>query len=353
MENNELQHWGIKGQKWGLRRFQNPDGSLTAAGKKRYADDDEDYTKRAVRGHAGPGVYLTKKRQLAGDERDLEGLNKGQHLSVGLTKERQAAFDARDKAILEERISKNETPKPKTKEEVLKSGSAKEIMKFKGDLTNKEYEDALRRLDYEKRLAAFSQAETRSALDKFSDVMGKVDTVRVGTQRALDAYSIVAKLNNTFNPKFKLPVIDGVNKAFERAEAIKKATKLESLEKDVDERGAAAMRGLTDDELKDLGARTKTKSSVFTTKKTYDNTYSDSNAKLSALVEKHAPKKVNKRAVSQAEQAKINMKKASQAKEKTKKSISSWLKSGRSVSEIAELLGISESTVRNYLEELT
>lgn len=31
-----LQHHGIKGQKWGVRRYQNPDGSLTAAGKKRY-----------------------------------------------------------------------------------------------------------------------------------------------------------------------------------------------------------------------------------------------------------------------------------------------------------------------------
>lgn len=32
----ELQHWGIKGQKWGIRRYQNPDGTLTEAGKKRY-----------------------------------------------------------------------------------------------------------------------------------------------------------------------------------------------------------------------------------------------------------------------------------------------------------------------------
>ena len=33
---NELTHWGIKGQKWGVRRYQNPDGTLTEAGKKRY-----------------------------------------------------------------------------------------------------------------------------------------------------------------------------------------------------------------------------------------------------------------------------------------------------------------------------
>ena len=35
-DGTELYHHGILGQKWGVRRYQNPDGSLTAAGEKRY-----------------------------------------------------------------------------------------------------------------------------------------------------------------------------------------------------------------------------------------------------------------------------------------------------------------------------
>lgn len=35
IDNNELYHHGIKGMKWGVRRFQNADGSRTEAGKKR------------------------------------------------------------------------------------------------------------------------------------------------------------------------------------------------------------------------------------------------------------------------------------------------------------------------------
>ena len=33
---NELLHYGIKGQKWGIRKYQNSDGSLTEEGRKRY-----------------------------------------------------------------------------------------------------------------------------------------------------------------------------------------------------------------------------------------------------------------------------------------------------------------------------
>lgn len=40
IERDYLAHHGIKGMKWGVRRYQNEDGTLTGAGKSRYNDGD-------------------------------------------------------------------------------------------------------------------------------------------------------------------------------------------------------------------------------------------------------------------------------------------------------------------------
>lgn len=46
MADYELYHWGVKGMKWGVRRYQNKDGSLTPAGRKRSREEPhEDYRK--------------------------------------------------------------------------------------------------------------------------------------------------------------------------------------------------------------------------------------------------------------------------------------------------------------------
>ena len=38
---SELYHYGVKGMKWGVRRYQNKDGSLTSEGRKRYNEEQK------------------------------------------------------------------------------------------------------------------------------------------------------------------------------------------------------------------------------------------------------------------------------------------------------------------------
>ena len=65
---NELYHHGVKGQKWGVRRYQNKDGSLTLAGKKRALKMQDQYTRfsndKKYRDKDGNMTYAGRKKAL-------------------------------------------------------------------------------------------------------------------------------------------------------------------------------------------------------------------------------------------------------------------------------------------------
>lgn len=72
---NDIWHYGIKGQKWGIRRYQNPDGTLTAAGKrrekkeaKRRAKEERKKAKQADKEIRQDRAYASKNRRNLSDE---------------------------------------------------------------------------------------------------------------------------------------------------------------------------------------------------------------------------------------------------------------------------------------------
>lgn len=83
---NELMHWGIKGMKWGVRRYQNKDGSLTPAGKKRYdkemakLKEEEKIAKNKLRTQA-------KLNKLDEKRKEIEALKRGKPIAKS-TKQR-------------------------------------------------------------------------------------------------------------------------------------------------------------------------------------------------------------------------------------------------------------------------
>lgn len=71
---NELQHHGIKGQKWGVRRYQNKDGSLTNAGVKRYKDDINSESRTIKKGTEIQNISKNKLDLDSGNSRRRDRL---------------------------------------------------------------------------------------------------------------------------------------------------------------------------------------------------------------------------------------------------------------------------------------
>ena len=65
---DELYHHGIKGMHWGVRRFQNPDGTLTAAGKRRERRDQARADKAARKEAKAARKRAYKNRSLMSEQ---------------------------------------------------------------------------------------------------------------------------------------------------------------------------------------------------------------------------------------------------------------------------------------------
>lgn len=65
LSSNELYHHGVKGMKWGVRRYQNPDGTLTDEGRKRFKNEKH-LNKEATKQRVSAQKYKAdRKRQMA------------------------------------------------------------------------------------------------------------------------------------------------------------------------------------------------------------------------------------------------------------------------------------------------
>ena len=173
---NELMHYGVLGQKWGIRRYQNPDGTLTEAGKKRYGTVE--------------------------------------NLEAGRTQRQTKRYE-------------------KKKKEAIRSGSATEISKYSKDLSPDEFSQALNRINMEQTLANLRAKEVSAGEAVANSIVKKAENWG-------GIYNTFAKFYNMSHRNSKLPIFgDPENNKVKKISADEQ-TKIYNLEqtKKKDERAA-------------------------------------------------------------------------------------------------------------------
>lgn len=165
MENNTLKHHGVIGMKWGVRRYQNKDGTLTNAGKKRYAKE------------------LAEVKEK---ERILKNKQKTQEKFDSLARRRKAAEEALGK---NEKIKKS--PEQKSKESIK-------------SLSEEELRAKVARLELEKRYRDLMKSTNPPPSKKGTDfVKGIMEDAGKNIGKQLVTYILGTAVNATLKGVFK------------------------------------------------------------------------------------------------------------------------------------------------------
>lgn len=160
---DELEHFGLKGMKWGVRRFQNKDGSLTEAGKQRYAN-----TGNLESGGGGGGGAPEEE-----DEETKKAIEEAAK-KAGMTVDEYRKKFADKVAEIKKKASETASAVGKSLNDIGSDKVAKSFSKQSYEFANK---NAKKAEDYKRKAASAANAGDKDAAAYYNKQASRFETV--------------------------------------------------------------------------------------------------------------------------------------------------------------------------------
>lgn len=197
---NELYHHGVIGMKWGVRRYQNKDGSLTPAGKKRYSDDNIENNKSRHRAKL-EAKYRSKGETEAQAEAHASKRIKTEKMlaaAAGITVAAAASYAVakNTRGRTDDIIRKAMEADDKVKKQRLSD------IKNRRTLSDEDIKKKIERLKLEKQLKDLSEEDVAPGKKAAKEIMSSAGKkVLAGALAGATAYAVKTAMTREFNIK--------------------------------------------------------------------------------------------------------------------------------------------------------
>lgn len=150
-DSNYIAHHGVKGQKWGVRRFQNPDGTRTALGKSR---------------------------------------------SMSMKDRIKARSEQKAEAKAEKKAASAEERHEKLKKQVVRN--PKDLYKYKDEFSKSEIESLIKDIEFDRKIKDIRVSEIKRRIDSYGRLKDILNTTYQVMDNSKNIYNTVADINNAF-----------------------------------------------------------------------------------------------------------------------------------------------------------